>query len=225
MSLNAQYLAYLAKYPLLTKSVTAAALSGLNETLASTLAKDIKTVKIAGIKVKHVLSPKIVTMMIYGAFIVTPTSHYLYGVLNRIFKGPNLTLPMKIAQIITSLCTITPTLSALFTSWISLINNYSLPSHKQLQNLHLSDIKEELGKMAQIISIGLQRNYFGILKSSVVTSICTLTIAQNFIKPELWVVFFNVVYFVLGTIQNTKIKLSEKKIEKKDENKDEKKDE
>lgn len=207
-SLNAQYVSYLTKYPLFTKSVTAAVLSGLNETLASVLAKDIKKSTIKGVTIKHVLSPKILTMMVYGAFIVTPTSHYLYGVLNKIFKGPNLTLKLKIAQIATSLCTITPLLSAIFTSWISLINNYSLPSFKGFS------LREELCKVKKVVGSGLKNNYFGILKSSVITSLFSLIVAQNFIKPELWVVFFNVVYFVLGTIQNTKIKLSQRKKEK-----------
>ncbi|CAH2353380.1 hypothetical protein CLIB1423_10S03686 [[Candida] railenensis] len=224
MSLNAQYLNYLAKYPLLTKSVTAAVLSGLNETLASVLAKDIKTAKIKGITVKHVLSPKILTMMIYGAFIITPTSHYLYGILNTIFKGPKLSVKMKIAQIATSLCTITPILSGIFTSWISLINNYSFPSvpHKGgIQNYHRADYKQELLNMKTAVCAGLKKNYLVVLKSSVVTSLVTLSVAQNFIKPELWVVFFNVVYFVLGTVQNTKIKLSQIKQSKEDTEKKE----
>lgn len=163
-------------------------------------------------------SAKILTMMFYGAFIVTPTSHYLYGVLNKIFKGPNLSVRMKVAQIVTSLCTITPLLSAIFTSWLSVINNYAFPSipHKQIQNYHWADVKQELVNMRRIVLVGLRTNYAAILKSSVATSLCTLVVAQNFVEPELWVVFFNAVYFVLGTYQNTKLKLRPRKPEQKD---------
>lgn len=207
-SLNTQYLLYLSKYPLLTKSITAGTLAGLNEILASILAKDYKYSQVASYKIKHVLSPKIFTMMIYGALIVTPISHQMYGILNRVFKGP-LSSRMKIAQVLTSLTTITPTLAAVFVSWLSLINNYKPPKDK-------FDIKQELCNVMSIIKKGLKANYLPILKTSVITSCCTLIIAQKFLKPELWVIFFNLVYFILGTIQNTKVKKAQKVIKKDD---------
>lgn len=205
LSLNAQYLFYLTKYPLLTKSVTAGTLSGLNELIASVLAKDYKHFTIGNYKVKHVISPKILVMIIYGALILTPISHQLYFILNKIYRGPNLSPIMKVAQILTSLSVITPTLSAVFVSWLSLINNYDLPTKG-------FNIFYEIKKIGAIVKNGLSKSYLPLLKSSLMTSTCTLIIAQKFIQPELWVVFFNVVYFVLGTMQNTKVKKQQKEL-------------
>lgn len=197
---NAQYLLYLSKFPLLTKSVTAGILAGLNEVIASSLTKDFQKINMRDREIKHVFSPKLLTMIIYGSFIVTPISHKMYGTLNKIFRD-NLSFGMKFLQILTSLTTITPTLAAVFTSWVAIINNYKLPS-----NLKTFDAHTELLKIRSIVVKGLKSNYLTILKTSVMTSLVSLVIAQNFIKAELWVVFFNAVYFVLGTIQNTKMK-------------------
>lgn len=202
-SLNAQYLAYLIKYPLLTKSITSGVFSGLNETVASVLTNEFQETKVAGIKIKHVFTQKLLTMIIYGSCIATPISHYMYFIINnKIFKGP-LTKSGKILQILTSLSTVTPTLAACFVSWIALINNYKLPKGS------INPIAE-LNKIVAIVRAGLKKGYFGVLKSSLVTSSVALVIAQKFVPPELWVVFFNVVYFFLGTYQNTKLKRLQK---------------
>ena len=117
-----------------------------------------------------------------------PISHYMYFIINnKIFKGP-LTKSGKILQILTSLSTVTPTLAACFVSWIALINNYKLPKGS------INPIAE-LNKIVAIVRAGLKKGYFGVLKSSLVTSSVALVIAQKFVPPELWVVFFNVVYF------------------------------
>ena len=83
---------------------------------------------------------------------------------------------------------VTPTLAACFVSWIALINNYKLPKGS------INPIAE-LNKIVAIVRAGLKKGYFGVLKSSLVTSSVALVIAQKFVPPELWVVFFNVVYF------------------------------
>ena len=70
-SLNAQYLAYLIKYPLLTKSITSGVFSGLNETVASVLTNEFQETKVAGIKIKHVFTQKLLTMIIYGSCIAS----------------------------------------------------------------------------------------------------------------------------------------------------------
>lgn len=206
MSLNKKYLACLVAYPLLTKSVTAGVLGALNESLATALSGDYKTLSfpVLGrkVQIKHVVSPKIVSMVIYGALISTPISHTLYGILNRVFSG-NMTPLKKLLQLLTSLLTITPTITAVFVAWLSFINGYSLPSGASL-------LTKEVAKIACLVKTGLKNNYFGMLKTSVSTSLVSLVIAQNFIQPELWVVFFNLVYFVLGTVQNTKLKKAQR---------------
>ena len=199
-SLNAQYLAYLMQYPLLTKSATSGVFNGLNETVSSIITNEYKETKICGIKVKHVFSAKLLKMIIYGALIATPISHNMYAVINKIYKPP-LTKKQKILQLLTSLLTVTPTISACFVSWISIINNYQRTSCNPIA---------ELRKILFIVKAGLKKGYLPVLKSSLTTSFFALLVAQNFIRPELWVVFFNLVYFCLGTYQNTKLKKLQK---------------
>ncbi|CAI5758406.1 unnamed protein product [Candida verbasci] len=195
--LNAQYVQYIIKYPLLTKSITTGIFCGLNETISSILTGEYKESKILGINIKHVISKKLVKMIIYGSLIATPISHYLYYIINnKIFIAP-LTSKQKVLQILTSLSTVTPILSACFVSWISLINNYT-PGKE--------DLSTELKRIKNVVSTGLKKGYFSVLKTSLITSLFALIVAQRFVPPELWVVFFNLVYFIMGTYQNTKLK-------------------
>lgn len=201
---NAAYLAYLNKYPLLTKSITAGVLNGLNELIASLVSKDMSSFKLS-------LNTKIVKMIIYGACILTPISHNLYGTLNRVFGNAGKLSPaMKILQIATSLATISPIISGIFTSWLSLINNYQPSSNK---NEGLGEkIKAELFNARQIVVRGLKQDYWRILRGSVTTNCVCLLVAQTYIDPQLWVVFFNCVYFVLNTYQNTKMKMQKQEV-------------
>lgn len=202
MSLNKKYLDSLQKYPLLTKSATAAVLAALNEMIASGVSGDIKKTRIQLFgntrEIRHVLSPKIVSMVVYGALIVTPISHTLYKILNRIFLG-KLSPLMKLAQLATSLCTISPILSAVYVSWLSIINGYTGTS------------KVSPKCLAQMVKTGLKNNFFAVYKTSLLTLVVAMTIAQNFLPPQLWVVFFSLVYFVVGTVQNTRFKLKQKR--------------
>ncbi|ODV81462.1 uncharacterized protein CANTADRAFT_44216 [Suhomyces tanzawaensis NRRL Y-17324] len=199
-SLNAKYLAYLAAYPLITKSVTSGVFLGLNEIISSVVTGEFQKSTILGQKVHHVLSPKLVTMIIYGSLIATPLSHNLYKIINTIFKPP-LSSGLKVLQILTLLSTVTPLLAATFTSWVSLLNGYKSKG---------GSVSEEISRAFAVIKAGLKSNYRAILKSSLITSSVSLVIAQKFILPELWVVFFNFVYFIVGTLQNIKLKKAQK---------------
>lgn len=196
-NLNQVYLQYLVRYPLLTKSITTGVLCGLNESISSVVTKDYGQYR-----------AKLIKMIIYGSFIVTPISHNLYAVLNKVFAakpGKSLSPAMKILQLLTSLLTITPILSAVYTSWVS-INNYYKPQIKAAKQTTVAYTKQELIRIGQVIKYGMKTNYTKFLKSSVVTSFSCLVVAQNCIPPQLWVVFFNVVYFVVGTYQNIRVK-------------------
>lgn len=205
MSLNAKYLACLAQYPLLTKSVTAGVLAAINELVATAISGDYHETKVRIFEksrtIRHVLSAKTLLMIVYGALVATPISHQLYKILNRVFPG-KLSPVMKIVQIITLLCTVSPTLNAVFVAWLSVINEYRMSS---------TDVKKELAKLMLVIKEGLKKNFWLIYGSSAPTSLFSIAFAQTFLPPELWVVFFNVVFFVLGTIQNTKFKLNLRK--------------
>lgn len=203
MSLNAKYLACLAQYPLLTKSVTSGVLAALNELIATAVSGQYNetTVNVLGkkIKTRHIFSKKTLLMVIYGAFIATPISHQLYVVLGRLFPG-KLSPARKAAQIITSLCTISPVLSAVFVSWLSVINGYRVKT---------SDVKQELQRVVLVIKAGMKTSFWPIYRKSAQTTLVAMVFAQSFLPQQLWVVFFTFVFFVLGTIQNTRFKLSQ----------------
>ncbi|CAH6720719.1 hypothetical protein CLIB1444_04S06370 [[Candida] jaroonii] len=196
-TLNKTYLENLAKNPLITKSVTAGVANGLNEVLASIISKDYSGLKGT--------DNKVIKMVIYGSLILTPLSHNMYAALNKVF-GNKLSFKMKMLQILVSVTTITPFISAVFTCWLALINNYNIKSLVATE-----DLKMELKKMLKVMKAGLLANYPRNVKSSVITNIGCLLVAQNYIQPELWVVFFTFVFFLLGTYQNTKQKIASQK--------------
>lgn len=209
MSLNQQYLVYLAKYPLLTKLVTAGFFNCLNEIVATAISGDFKetTVHLFGqkITIKHVFSPKILQMMFYGLCIATPISHNLFGILNKVFAG-QLSPLMKLAQIAASLLTVTPVLSAVYVLWLSLINGYKRQS---------CDPKKELSSAGRVVKFGLKNNFWNLYKTSATTTAISVAVAQKYLPPQLWVIFFTVVYFVVGTTQNTRFKLKARKLREK----------
>lgn len=204
MSLNDRYLAALSAHPLLTKSGTTGVFACLNEILATCFSGEYHTKQITIFgkqrTVRHVLSPKIVLMIVYGAFIATPISHFYYNALNRVFRG-KLSPKMKLAQLAASLSTLTPLLSAIYVSWLALINTYQASS---------KDFATEMRRVLAVVKGGLKNNFWLVYRTSAVTSLVALTAAQNFVPQELWVVFFNLIYFVVGTVQNTKIKIKQR---------------
>lgn len=201
MSLNSKYLAALAKYPLLTKSVTAAVLAALNELLASAIAGDIKTTKLQirsrSFNIRHVISTKTAQMVVYGALIATPISHVLYKILYWLFRGKT-TARSKALQTAVAITTISPLLSAIYVSWLLLINSNLLDSR---------DVKSRLLKVEAAIRRGLKSSFWAVYRTSAVTSVVAITAAQNFVPQDLWVSFFSLVYFIVGSVQNTRFKL------------------
>lgn len=85
-------------------------------------------------------------MVLYGSLILTPISHNLYGILNKVY-GSKLSPLLKICQVLTSVCTIQPIISAIFTAWISVINEFQ-PSSK-IEDV--DDLKHELTNLQHII--------------------------------------------------------------------------
>jgi len=200
-NLNTKYLEYLKKYPLLTKSVTAAVLALLNETIATTISKDFRISRVLNQKIKHPFSMKIPLMALFAFAINAPVSHYGFNFLNKLFKGP-LSRRDKILQILTMLVTITPIQCSLIVSFISLLN-----MKPPIQSLSKDEIKRTLST----IKTSLKTSLLNVMKSSWITTPVVLTIAQNYIHPDMWTVFTNVVYFFLGTGQNTFLKIQAKK--------------
>jgi peroxisomal membrane protein 2 len=205
-TLNLQYLRYLAKYPLLTKSVTAGLLSGLNEIIASLYTGDVETIDICGIKVRKLLTSKTIGLIIYGFCISTPIAHYLYSIINQIFIPP-LSNKGKLLQILTSLSTVTPSIAAAYAGWIGLLNAY----HPNPKN----DLVTEIKQIWTVFIGSIAKNFKPIVKTSLFVTSISLVVAQKYVAPELWVVFFALVSFFVGTFLN--IKLKQKQLKQKKE--------
>ena len=88
------YLDQLEKNPLRTKMLTSGSLAGLQEVLASWIAKDVS-------KHGHYFSSRVPKMAAYGAFISAPMGHFLIKILHWLFSGKT-SLKSKIAQILVS---------------------------------------------------------------------------------------------------------------------------
>ncbi|ODV98218.1 hypothetical protein PACTADRAFT_48016 [Pachysolen tannophilus NRRL Y-2460] len=219
-SLNKRYLDALSKNPLLTKSITAFILSCLNEQIASLISGDLTSfnLKISAdstIKIRHPFSERVPLMGFYGFAINAPISHYSYKILNKIFTPPLKTKKEKLLQILTSLLTITPILSTCLVSYIALISLNPTPlSFKKIlliiKENGYKGLKKEFSRILITINIALKKSLLSVLKSSWIISPLAILIAQNYLDTEMWVVFFNFVYFVLGTYQNTMVKLKRK---------------
>ena len=88
------YLEKLQKDPLRTKMLTSGSLAGLQELLASWLAKD------RGPSGGY-LTSRVWKMALYGAFISAPLGHVMINILQRVFAGRT-SLRAKILQIVVS---------------------------------------------------------------------------------------------------------------------------
>lgn len=231
-SLNKKYLLYLSKHPLLTKSVTAAVLASLNEIIALIIAKEFTVNKVKLPLAKRsfgIINPyniKIPLLALFAFLVQAPLGHYAYQLLNGIkyFNKRPLPLIRKLLQIGLSLSTITPLVCALNVSFLGLVNNPSII--KGLESFSLKGFPEvvekpQLASKLQygwlIIKASLNKNLLSFLKSSWVSSPLIMFFAQTYLDPNSWVVFFNFAYFVLGTFQNTLLKLKLREKKKKDD--------
>lgn len=194
MSINRLYLSYLDKHPLATKSATAAILATLNEGIATCVLR-LNKPKTRPSTNAAVLR-KILQMLGYAAIFATPVSHLYYKQLTRVFYG-KLPFKLRVLQILTSLLTLSPFLSAAYVSWISAINSEGSKT----------DLAQRLRACKDAVAKGLKNNFWLVYRTSAITSTLAMAVAQAIVPPELWVVFFNLVYFVLGTYQNSKMKL------------------
>jgi len=68
-------------------------------------------------------------------------------------------------------------------------------------------------KTTSQISAVLKSKFFPVLKITWAISPVAVLTAQKFLPPETWVIFFNLVSFVMGTSLNTSIKKQKLKLE------------
>jgi len=182
--LNA-YQARLASRPLQTKMITSGVLSFLQEVLASRLAHVSRPSSQGTSRTRPPsLTTKALKMAIYGAFVSAPMGHFLVGILQKSFAGKTSKLA-RFGQVLASNLFVAPIQAFVYLVSMCVINGLRDPPS---------------------ISQNVKARYFSVLKISWVTSPLAIFIAQTFIPAELWVPWFNLVTFSVGTYLNTRLK-------------------
>jgi len=188
--LLAKYLAQLATHPLRTKAITSATLCFLQEVLGSNLAgvpvkkpaKDAPV--IAHVLARGHIDLKALKMAVYGFLVSAPLGHYLVGALQKGFTGKTGT-SARIGQILASNLLVAPIQTVAFLSSMAIISG---------------------AKTTAEIASTVKAGFFSVIRITWIMSPLSMTIAQKFIPVELWVPFFNLIQFALGTYFNTRVK-------------------
>nr|OQO26644.1 hypothetical protein B0A51_07918 [Rachicladosporium sp. CCFEE 5018] len=173
----AWYLKKLQEDPLRTKMVTSGSLAGLQEFLASWIAKDRS-------KHGHYFTSRVPKMAVYGAFISAPLGHVMISLLQRLFAGRT-SLKAKILQIIASNLVISPIQNAVYLTSMAVI-----AGARTFHQVHAT----------------VRAGFMPVMKVSWITSPVALAFAQAFLPQETWVPFFNLIGFVIGTYINAHTK-------------------
>ncbi|KAG5647604.1 hypothetical protein DXG03_008957 [Asterophora parasitica] len=127
---------------------------------------------------------KALKMAIYGFLVSAPLGHFLTGTLQKAFAGKTGT-GAKIAQILANSLIVSPISSAVFLASMAVING---------------------AKTVDEVIKTVKAGFFSVLRVSWVVSPLTMVVAQKLVPLDLWVPFFNIVQFVLGTFFNVKVK-------------------
>ncbi|OQO14441.1 hypothetical protein B0A48_01318 [Cryoendolithus antarcticus] len=173
----AWYLKKLQEDPLRTKMVTSGSLAGLQEFLASWIAKDRS-------KHGHYFTSRVPKMAVYGAFISAPLGHVMISLLQRLFAGRT-SLKAKILQIIVSNLVISPIQNAVYLTSMAVIAG---------------------ARTFHQVRATVRAGFMPVMKVSWITSPVALAFAQAFLPQETWVPFFNLIGFIIGTYINAHTK-------------------
>lgn len=218
IKLNTKYCKQLKSKPLTTKAITLVFFALLNEQLASFFAGEIKKFKFKlyptnlNISLPHTLTTRVPLMGLFALLVNAPLTHYGYKIIQKLVPLP-LTPRKKFLQICLSTGILTPIFCACFVSWIGFINNLSTIKNKfqNDSNSILKKLKNSLKFISIIILSSLKSSFVKVASTSIVTSPIFMILAQKFIIPEAWTVFFAFCYFIVGTYNNTKVKLTQKR--------------
>jgi len=188
--LLAQYLVQLSTNPLRTKALTSGAFSFLQEVIGSNVAgiapvrvpKDASPVTKALARAR--IDSKALKMAVYGFFVSAPLGHFLVGLLQKAFAGKT-GLKARLGQLLASNLLVAPIQTTAFLSCMAIING-----------------AKSLDEVIRTVKGG----FFSVIRVSWIVSPMSMTIAQQFIPVELWVPFFNIIQFALGTVFNIKMK-------------------
>ncbi|KAG8719248.1 hypothetical protein FRC08_003332 [Ceratobasidium sp. 394] len=188
--LLAAYLRQLHVRPLTTKAATSGVLSFLQEVLASHLSgvpvprppKDAPAYSHALAAAK--IDMRAVKLAIYGFFISAPMGHFFVGLLQRAFAGRT-SAGAKIAQILASNLIVAPIQCCVYLASMAIVNG-----------------AKSMDEIVKTVKGGFMK----LIRVQWVTSPLAMVFAQKFLAPELWVPFFNMIQFALGTFFNTQLK-------------------
>jgi len=187
--LLARYLASLAARPLYTKAVTAGTLGFFQEVLANHIAGVPVYVPKDAPPPRRVLAAakidvRALKIAAYGFFISAPMGHVLVGTLQKAFAGKTGSAA-RIGQLLANNLIVAPIQTFVYLACMSIIGGaYTTKS----------------------IMGGVKAGYMKVLKVTWATSPLAVLIAQKYLDPQLWVLFFNLVSFALGTTFNVIIK-------------------
>lgn len=198
------YLAQLTANPLRTKALTTGILCFLQEVLASHFAgvpaqrlpKDSPLYYHALARAR--VDTKALKMGLYGLLVSAPLGHVLIGALQRAFAGRT-GRAARLGQILSSNLFIAPIQTAVYLASMAVING---------------------AKSVDEIVKTVKGGFFSVIRVMWVSSPLSIVFAQTFLAPELWVPFFNLVGFTMGTYFNTRVKqirLAAEKKQKTDE--------
>ncbi|KAH9469642.1 hypothetical protein MJO28_004498 [Puccinia striiformis f. sp. tritici] len=180
------YIASLLSRPLLTKSCTSATLSFFQEVLASKFAEEKVTIIPTGYNLLDYtqsigISARAIKLTAYGGLISAPLSHALMKILHRLFPDHESSDKSKIGMILASMLITGPIQNSAYLIAMGAIEG--LKSQKEI--------------------FFFWKKTIGILtKMSIIVGTLSTILANKFLSKELWVPFFNLVGFVLGTYVN-----------------------
>ncbi|KAF8575502.1 hypothetical protein K439DRAFT_1641341 [Ramaria rubella] len=186
-----RYTAQLVAHPLRTKAITAGVLSFLQEILASHLAGVPSRAPKSASAPRHALAAMKVDarafkMALYGFCVSAPLGHVLVGRLQQTFAG------RKLHQILASNLLVAPIQTVVYLTCMAIIGG-----------------AKSVGEVKQTIKGG----FMAVMRVTWMTSPIATIFAQKYVPQELWVPFFNMVTFVLGTYFNTKVKILKRRAE------------
>ncbi|KAH8120220.1 hypothetical protein DFH11DRAFT_1558931 [Phellopilus nigrolimitatus] len=205
-SLLAAYVTQLTTHPLRTKSITAASLCFIQEVLASHIAKTpVQRPPKTATGVAHALAyakvdVKALKMALYGFLVSAPLGHVLIGTLQRIFAGRTGTRA-RVAQILCSNLLVAPIQSTVYLASMAIVNG---------------------AKSVDDVVRTVKSGFMSVMRMTWTISPLSIIFAQTFIPQELWVPFFNLIGFVLGTYFTVRVKKARLEAEKAKKAKDEK---
>ena len=170
----AAYIKQLENNPLRTKMLTAGTFAGTQELIASWLAKDRN-------KHGNYFTSRVPKMAAYGALVSAPLGHFMIWCLHKAFKNRT-SLRSKILQILVSNLIVAPIQNSVYLTAMALIAG---------------------AKTVHQVRATVRVGFWKVMRVSWITSPLCLAFAQKFLPESMWLPFFNLVSFVIGTYINT----------------------